>query len=95
MAILYFVVQTVITVGYGDLAPKTTGERLMACFLIITGVVFYSLFIGFVSSLINDVENMNQRFNHKLHTLYRLQKEYSLPVFFTKKLLNAIKYQNK
>jgi len=95
VAILYYVVQTVVTVGYGDLAPKTTEERLMACFLIVFGVVFYSLFIGFVSSLINDVETMNQKFNERLHTLYRLKKDYALPVFFTKKLLTAIKYQNK
>jgi len=95
VASAYFIVQTVITVGYGELAPKTSEERLLACFLMVFGVVFYSLFIGFVSSLINDVERMNQRFNQKLHTLYRLKNEFSLPVFFTKKLLTAIKFQNK
>jgi hypothetical protein len=85
----------VITVGYGDLSPRTKEERLLACFLMIIGVLFYSLFIGFVSSLINDMDVINQRFNHKLNTLSRLQKDYTLPISFVKKLKKAIKYENK
>lgn len=61
----------------------------------IIGVLFYSIFIGFVSSLINDMDVINQRFNHKLNILSRLQKDYTLPISFVKKLKKAIKYENK
>ncbi len=87
-------VQTVITVGYGELAPKTSEERLLACILMFFGVIFYSLFIGFVSLLINDVERMNHKFNQRLNVLYRLNKKFSLPVPLLKKLLTAIKSKN-
>lgn len=42
---IYTSTQTVTTVGYGDLAPKTTGGRLFAIVLMLTGVgtVLYAL----------------------------------------------------
>ena len=44
---VYMSVQTVTTVGYGDLAPKTQPGRLFAVFLMLTGVgtVLYALSI--------------------------------------------------
>jgi voltage-gated potassium channel len=35
---LYFTVVTLTTVGYGDLAPSTSGSKLFTVFYIVTGI---------------------------------------------------------
>jgi hypothetical protein len=95
IAAMYLIVQTVVTVGYGDLSPVTVRERSLICIWMIVGVLFYSLFVGFLSSLLSDLEIQSQRYSHKIHMLSKLKKEYNLSAAFTKKLKNAIKYENK
>lgn len=41
---------TITTVGYGDLYPVTTEGRVIAAFLMITGVGVFATFTGFVAS---------------------------------------------
>lgn len=38
----YFTVQTITTVGYGDVYVKNSGERLVALTYMIAGVIFFS-----------------------------------------------------
>ena len=40
MLSMYFVTQTVTTVGYGDVTPTSTGERLFVILLMIVVVFF-------------------------------------------------------
>jgi voltage-gated potassium channel len=41
---------TITTVGYGDLYPVTTEGRIIAAFLMVTGVGIFGTFTGFVAS---------------------------------------------
>lgn len=43
---LFWAVQTITTVGYGDLTPYTDKERIIAILLMFFGTGFYSIFIG-------------------------------------------------
>jgi len=43
---------TVSTVGYGDIVPTTGGGRIIAVFLIITGVTF---FLGYMAILVTSM----------------------------------------
>lgn len=88
-------IQTVVTVGYGDMTPLIYEERLIACFFMVIGVLFYSVFIGFLSSLVSDIENLSQKFSYKLSVLNKIKNEYGLSISFTKQLICAIKYENK
>jgi len=44
---VYWSIVTVSSVGYGDIAPQTTGGRLVAMALILTGLVFYFLYFHY------------------------------------------------
>jgi Ion channel. len=41
---------TVTTVGYGDISPSTTGGRIIACILMITGIGFLSMLTSTIST---------------------------------------------
>jgi voltage-gated potassium channel len=49
---LWWAVETVTTVGYGDVVPTTPAGRLLAAGLMITGFASLSLLTGFVASLL-------------------------------------------
>ena len=51
---VYWSIVTVSSVGYGDIAPQTTGGRLVAMALILTGLVVISFFISIIVSAVND-----------------------------------------
>lgn len=56
--ILWMAFTTLTTVGYGDLYPKTTGGRLMAVALIITGLGLFSLLTAeFATFLLKKVKS--------------------------------------
>jgi len=41
---------TITTVGYGDRYPVTTEGRIIAAFLMITGVALFGTFTGFIAA---------------------------------------------
>jgi voltage-gated potassium channel len=50
----YWAIVTVSSVGYGDIAPQTTGGRLVAMALILTGLGVLSIFISIIVSAFSD-----------------------------------------
>lgn len=46
MISLYFTIQTITTVGYGDINPTNTKERIFVCFLMFAGASAFSLAAG-------------------------------------------------
>jgi voltage-gated potassium channel len=48
---LYFSMVTIATVGYGDITPVTTGGRILAMFIIVTGVGTFTTFLLSIGGL--------------------------------------------
>lgn len=78
LASLYWIIQTVITVGYGDVGAESTAERLIAIFAMFAGVIFFSLTIGSISSLISDSDAKNTAYEAKLSLLLRIKSKYEI-----------------
>lgn len=51
---LYFVVQTLFTIGYGDITPVNNTEILLTLFLILNGSLFYAFMISSITSLLSN-----------------------------------------
>gem|GEM_PF-2128974 len=68
---LYFVVVTIATVGYGDIAPATGAGRLIAVLIIIGGVgTFVSVFATAVEGLVSRSERRARQ--HKINMMMGL-----------------------
>lgn len=52
----YYVISTIVTVGYGDINPSNTYEMSFMCFIILIGVGLYTNLIGFFSKMFFDQE---------------------------------------
>jgi voltage-gated potassium channel len=56
---MWWAVQTVTTVGYGDVVPHSTGGRVIATLVMLTGIAFISLITASVTATL--VEQSRQR----------------------------------
>ena len=65
-AAIYWAMTTLTTVGYGDLSPTSTGERLLATFALVIGIAINALFIGRMSVLLLEfTETSTQQRRHR------------------------------
>jgi predicted branched-subunit amino acid permease len=73
---LYWVVQTIATVGYGDVSLQNTNERGFALTIMIIGVLAFSYASGTLTSMIMDLDFKNMIFNKRIKTLENIRKIY-------------------
>ena len=92
IASFYWVTSTVVTVGYGDIVACNTTERIVSCFLMFVGVIFYSFTIGSLSSLLSDFDAKNSVFDQKLTTLIQIKKRFGFDENLYLRIKNALKY---
>ena len=51
---VYYVIATIATVGYGDIAGVTYLEKFAMCVFIVLGIMVYTNAIGLFSSMLAD-----------------------------------------
>jgi hypothetical protein len=66
---LYFTVTTIVTVGYGDITPKNSGERIICMLLMVIGVISFSIGTGILTSIITNYDTTLAKLEEKLSTL--------------------------
>ena len=72
----YFIVTTLVTVGYGDITAYSDSEKVMCIFLMLIGVVSFSFATGAVSSLITSYDSKEAVLKEKIATFNEIQSEY-------------------
>lgn len=53
---LYFTIQTVTTVGYGDMNINTSYEKVVCIIMQLIGVITFSMAAGVLTALISDYD---------------------------------------
>lgn len=64
------------TVGYGDISGTNTGERIVCCFLMIMGVLFFTYASGTITNIITNEEEENKKYQEKKMHLTKLYKKH-------------------
>lgn len=63
---IYFIFTTLTTVGYGDIVPYTNEEKIFTILVMAFGIIFYSVLIGKISSMLSSLENKKNFIESKL-----------------------------
>ncbi|MBQ2962600.1 potassium channel family protein [Methanobrevibacter sp.] len=68
---VWFVFQTITTVGYGDMIPTSPIGRFIGLIVLIAGVMMFSVFTACFAYIFNDkvFKKENEEFNQKMNTL--------------------------
>ena len=86
IASVYWSFSTMTTVGYGDLVPITTGERLYACMAMILGATIFGYVIGNVAtmSMASDIAKLRRQ--EKINNVIGYMKEKSISADLRRKV---------
>uniref|UniRef100_A0A7S3GKG5 Cyclic nucleotide-binding domain-containing protein n=1 Tax=Palpitomonas bilix TaxID=652834 RepID=A0A7S3GKG5_9EUKA len=79
IASLYWAVMTVTTIGYGDITPETTTERVFAIVAMILGGGIFAYVLGTLSSLIQGLDGGNVAFRKTMDDLNLYMNYRKLP----------------
>lgn len=79
MTCLYWAITTISTVGYGDIVPNTTGEKLYASIVEVVGVGMYAVIISSFGHVIATFDSKQQEKNHKVESLQRFVHKHQVP----------------
>lgn len=66
---MHWAIQTITTVGYGDVGAETVPEIIISLFWMLFGVAFYSFIIGNFSSIISSNDQMGAVIEKKIRNL--------------------------
>ena len=78
-AALYWAVMTITSIGYGDVLPKTDGERLFAFFAMVIGGAGYGFIIGSLASVVSDVDAHTRVYNERMETILAYMSQRGFP----------------
>ncbi|TNV85871.1 hypothetical protein FGO68_gene14280 [Halteria grandinella] len=91
---LYFTVTTLVTVGYGDITPQSSQEKIFCMVIMIIGIVTFSYMTGSLSSIIQSIDSNEAHIQEKITVLNNLAQDYDLDVGLFRKLVKNIKYDH-
>ncbi len=83
---VYWAIQTLTTVGFGDVTIISVSERIFAILWMIVGVAFYSYAIGNVTNLIANLDADSEELNSKLAVLKEFKQRNQMPLAMFSKI---------
>jgi voltage-gated potassium channel len=76
---LYWCVQTLTTVGYGDFPPQTPAEKIYAMFAMFLGVGIYGYVIGNIASLLTKIDPARVHHQENMQRLEAFMRSRGIP----------------
>jgi hypothetical protein len=89
---LYWCISTLSSVGYGDVIPTTTGERIYAIGVMMVGVGMYSYIIGNVATILTGIQPARRRYLENMERLSAFMRYRRIPPGLQRKLLDYFSY---
>ena len=86
----YWAITTLATVGYGDIVPANTLDRVYNCCVMLLGVVFYSYIIGTVTGVLGDLDRRQGKLAARLSALQDICSQFKVSKKFFLQLKSAL-----
>jgi len=65
----YFSVMTMSTIGYGDISPVTSAERIVCCLMMLIGAGIYAYVVGSITTTVSNMEASSRRYQELMDML--------------------------
>ena len=97
MRSIYFLMQTIFTIGYGDsvVPSKSSVEMALACAFMIFGVFAYGMTIANMTSVLANLDVVNMQFRHEMDTISRWLSLRSVPTKLRQRLTMYFSYLSR
>ena len=89
---LYWVIETLTTVGYGETTPITNAQHIYAMIIMLTGVGVYGFIIGNVANLLSKRNPARNQFFNNLDQLKVFVNYRNIPISLQKKISDYYTY---
>lgn len=86
---MYFIVTTVLTVGYGDITAVSLSEKCFCMIMMLIGVFAFSYATGTLSAIIQSIDERDTQLKEKIATLNEVKHYYKVDRTLFNKLLAA------
>jgi len=89
----YYTITTITTVGYGDISPNTSVEKIFGIIMMCLGVVAFSFATGTLSSIMSNLDNASAKFREKLELLDQIKRDYLIGPGLYEEIRQAISFE--
>jgi hypothetical protein len=89
----YFNLVTIFTVGYGDITPYNSIERIYNMILMIFGVLLYSFTITSLSNIVVKIEKKEKQYNKRVDFLENIRVKYNIDPSLHRILYRFLTYE--
>lgn len=87
----YYAITTLSTIGFGDFSPKSVYEKILGAFILMFGVVVFSIIMNNLIEILNNFKAMEDQGSHKdLSKWIALLAKYNSGNPMSKELITAI-----
>lgn len=93
-ASMYWTITTLATIGYGDIVPGSSVERVMAIIWMLVGVSFYSFMISSLANLLHNIDSKETVLSNKLIAIDEFAEEAKLDKHLRHRLKHALRYSS-
>ncbi|XP_078350361.1 voltage-gated delayed rectifier potassium channel KCNH5-like isoform X3 [Oculina patagonica] len=76
---LYYTLTSLTTIGFGNIAPNTTAEKMFGCITMLLGAILFSLIFGQVSAILNQAQKNTAKYHSIIDNMKQFSKLYKLP----------------
>jgi len=91
----YWALQTLTTVGFGDITIVSVEERIFAIMWMIIGIAFYSYAIGNMTNFIDNMDADREQLNQKLAVLKEFRSRTQMPINMYSKIKRHLENNQK
>jgi CRP-like cAMP-binding protein len=92
---IYFIMYTILTIGYGDISPVNSIERFFVILIMLVGVLLYSFAVSSLGNILTSYDKNTAKYNQSLQLLNEIKIKHRVPDAFYEKVAKFINYDHK
>lgn len=89
----YWILTTMSTVGFGDILPYNTGERVFCCLVIVTGTFVWAYIVGSFSSTLQNMDRDKNKYDEEMRSIKAMMRFHEVPMELAERMDAFFEYK--